>query len=110
MKHNFSMKKILNLCLRWHILRSYQFVAEVTFKLNSIRFLVASVKDCAVRSTSTEMSSSFHGSYSRSFLDNWLNTNQCRRTSQGFKIKLVHILSYYGCMCHKKTHISFREI
>ena len=26
-------KKILNLWLRWHILRSYRFVAEVTFKL-----------------------------------------------------------------------------
>ena len=26
-------KKILNLCLRWHILRSYHFVAEVTLKL-----------------------------------------------------------------------------
>ena len=26
-------KKILNLCLRWHILKSYCFVAEVTFKL-----------------------------------------------------------------------------
>ena len=25
-------KKILNLCLRWHILRSYRFLAEVTFK------------------------------------------------------------------------------
>ena len=25
-------KKTLNLCLRWHILRSYHFVAEVTFK------------------------------------------------------------------------------
>ena len=25
-------KKILNLCFRWHILRSYPFVAEVTFK------------------------------------------------------------------------------
>ena len=25
-------KKILNLCLRWHILRSYCFVVEVTFK------------------------------------------------------------------------------
>ena len=24
-------RKILNLCLRWHILRSYPFVAEVTF-------------------------------------------------------------------------------
>ena len=27
-------KKILNLCLRWHILRSYCFVSEVTFKDN----------------------------------------------------------------------------
>ena len=27
-------KKILNLCLRWHILKSYHFVAEVTFNLN----------------------------------------------------------------------------
>ena len=26
-------KKILNLCLRWHIFRSYRFVAEVTFKV-----------------------------------------------------------------------------
>ena len=26
-------KKILNLCLRWHILRSYRFSAEVTFKI-----------------------------------------------------------------------------
>ena len=25
-------KKILNLCLKWYILRSYHFVAEVTFK------------------------------------------------------------------------------
>ena len=28
-------KRILNLCFRWHILRSYCFVAEVTFKLLS---------------------------------------------------------------------------
>ena len=26
-------KKILNLCLRWHILRSYHFVVEVTFQI-----------------------------------------------------------------------------
>ena len=25
-------KKVLNLCLRWHILKNYRFVAEVTFK------------------------------------------------------------------------------
>ena len=25
-------EKLLNLCLRWHILRSYRFLAEVTFK------------------------------------------------------------------------------
>ena len=28
-------KNILNLCFRWHTLRSYQFVAEVTFKVAS---------------------------------------------------------------------------
>ena len=28
----YEIKKILNLCLRWNILRSYRFVAEVTFK------------------------------------------------------------------------------
>ena len=28
-------KKILNLCLRWHILRSYYFIAEVTFNPDS---------------------------------------------------------------------------
>ena len=31
-------KKILNLCLRWHILRSYRFVAEVTFKREIAKF------------------------------------------------------------------------
>ena len=30
-------KKILNLCFRWHILRSYRLVAEVTFKEVSCR-------------------------------------------------------------------------
>ena len=35
MEHNFSMKKI-NLCLRWHILRSYCFVVEITFKRDFI--------------------------------------------------------------------------
>ena len=28
----YEIKKILNLCFRWHILRSYRSVAEVTFK------------------------------------------------------------------------------
>ena len=28
-------KKIVNLCFRWHILRSYRFVMEVTFKVVS---------------------------------------------------------------------------
>ena len=31
-------KKILNLCLRWHIFRSYPFLAEVTFKLVTSKF------------------------------------------------------------------------
>ena len=30
-------KKSLNLCLRWHILRSYHFAAEVTFKCHTQR-------------------------------------------------------------------------
>ena len=30
----FFNKKVFNLCLRWHILRSYWFVAEVTFEYN----------------------------------------------------------------------------
>ena len=32
-------KKILNLCLRWHILRSYRFLAEVTFKAKVFTYL-----------------------------------------------------------------------
>ena len=28
----YEIKKILNLCFRWHILRTYPFVVEVTFK------------------------------------------------------------------------------
>ena len=30
-----SNKKILTLCLRWHILRSYCFLAEVTFDISA---------------------------------------------------------------------------
>ena len=32
-------KEIFNLCLRWHILRNYHFVAEVTFKITSFFIL-----------------------------------------------------------------------
>ena len=32
-----SNKKIINLCLRWHIWRNYYFVAEVTFKRTSCK-------------------------------------------------------------------------
>ena len=36
-ERNFSMKqKNSQLCLRWHILRSYRFVADVTFKFYGI--------------------------------------------------------------------------
>ena len=31
-------KKVLNLCLIWHILRSYCFEAEVTFNAQAIKF------------------------------------------------------------------------
>ena len=30
-------EKVLNLCLRWHILKSYRFVEEVTFMVNSFQ-------------------------------------------------------------------------
>ena len=37
-ENSFSTnKKILNLCLRWKILRNYPFVAEVTFKCHTQR-------------------------------------------------------------------------
>ena len=41
-------KKILNLYLRWHILRSYHFVVEVTFKesLVCLRFVYCIWKQC----------------------------------------------------------------
>ena len=39
-------KKILNLCLRWHILRSYRFVAEVTF--NNIIYLLVMSENFAI--------------------------------------------------------------
>ena len=32
-------KKILNLCFRWHILRSYRFLVEVTFKVKLVALL-----------------------------------------------------------------------
>ena len=34
-----NIKKILYLCLKWHTLRSYRFVAEVTFKNTFIKIL-----------------------------------------------------------------------
>ena len=30
-------KRIFNMCLMWHILRSYRFVAEVTFKIHQLK-------------------------------------------------------------------------
>ena len=39
MRHSLSTKfekMLINLCLRWHILRSYRFVAEITFKVYAI--------------------------------------------------------------------------
>ena len=40
-EHNFLRdKKILNLYLRWHILRSYRFLAEATFKKRNLRMQV----------------------------------------------------------------------
>ena len=33
---NGTFKKILNLCFRWYILRSYSFVAEVTFNYQNM--------------------------------------------------------------------------
>ena len=43
-------KEFLNLCFRWHILRSYCFVAEVTFKLLTIvaNFFVSFIKITAL--------------------------------------------------------------
>ena len=38
-------QKILNLCLRWNILRSYHFVAEATFKPMSYPFLMGIIKE-----------------------------------------------------------------
>ena len=44
-------EQILSLCLRWHILNSYRFVAEVTFKRFLLSFL-AFVLDIALKSLS----------------------------------------------------------
>ena len=32
-------KKTLNLCLRWHVLKSYRFAAEVTFKVDLLNVI-----------------------------------------------------------------------
>ena len=37
-------KKIFNLCLRWHILRSYYFVSEVTFAFSNKNFHFFAIK------------------------------------------------------------------
>ena len=34
-------KKILNMCLRWHILRSYRFLAEVTFNVTLRQWFIS---------------------------------------------------------------------
>ena len=38
----YEIKKILNLCLRVHILRSYRFLAEVTFNESSLKKILNS--------------------------------------------------------------------
>ena len=47
-EHNFSTIIFLDLCLRWHIFRSYRFVVEVTFKYVSVRKKSFSVETCTV--------------------------------------------------------------
>ena len=42
----FWNKEILNLCLRWHILSSYRFVAEVIF--NNVIYLLVMSKNFAI--------------------------------------------------------------
>ena len=55
MEHDYSVKqKILDLCLRWHVLRSYGFEAEVTFKEN-----VSSVKKVFAPNSSILRSNTF---------------------------------------------------
>ena len=36
--------KVLNLCFRWHILRSYRFAAEVTFKVENKTLIVGNCR------------------------------------------------------------------
>ena len=60
-------KKILNLCLRWHILRSYHFVVEVTFKLHYVfslnnysHFLSCPISRCTIQESMHELCLSLH--------------------------------------------------
>ena len=42
-------KKIINMCLRWHILRSYLLLAEVTFNISMISCIFqSSCKNCII--------------------------------------------------------------
>ena len=60
-------QKFLNLCLRWHIFRSYHLVAEVTFKLQYVfslnnygHFLSCPISRCAIQESMHELCLSLH--------------------------------------------------
>ena len=53
-------KKILNLCLRWHILRSYRFAAGVNFKLTLIWNIMITSTTCEIHLNSQAFSRDFY--------------------------------------------------
>ena len=62
-KKIFCEKKILNLCFRWHILRSYRFVADVTFKQIPVSFKIYADFECnlkSVKSCEVSFSKKYH--------------------------------------------------
>ena len=80
-------KKIINLCLRWHILRSYRFIVEVTFN----------DKDNRTTSFQTSHMMSFQCLYFKTFLEFPLLTELINASWELFNIS-------YGSFRFKKNY------
>ena len=99
-------KKIPNLCFRWHILRSYHFVAEVTFKerLQHRCFLVKFAKCLGTpfyrtppvvffgRSSINQGS----GKHFRKFSESIISKNKKKSNSELFWLRLWHMERSWG--------------
>ena len=106
-----NKKKILNLCLRWHILRSYCFVVEVTFKGN----ITSNYKRIIILPLVWKLLTGVLANEIYNYLESKMllpeEQKRCRRTAKGQEV--YHLLRKWYSVMYKQgrsTRTSHRLI